>query len=200
MTKGYGRRPIRQTGRVSKQLFWVFTSFLCGYLTAAVFDFASLSSWIKTNLLMKQAKEKVKVQHVAKQVELPKPKFEFYTLLAKDHSPVPLNQSVASAQQKPVAAAAQTSTAAVPPVLRKSDKESYVIQIASFKSRQDAERMKAMLTLKGFDVSIVSISQQQGNWFRVIVGPFSSQLAAEKVQLALSQSERIKGMIRKMAV
>jgi cell division protein FtsN len=204
MTKGYGRRPIRHAGSSStKSLFWMLTSFLCGYLTAAVFDFASLSSWVRANLLTKQNKEKAKVHVVAKQAELPpKPKFEFYTLLAKDKGAlVPLKQPTASEQMKPKTL--QTATAAVSessaPLAENSSKESYLIQIASFKNRQDAEHMKAELTLKGFDVRIVNTSQQQGNWFRVIVGPFNSRLSAEKAQLALMQSEHIKGMIRKMA-
>jgi cell division protein FtsN len=201
MTKGYGRRPIRHARSSSKSLFWMLTSFLCGYLTATVLDFTSLSSWIRANLFTKQNKKKARVQVVAKQAELPpKPKFEFYTLLAKDKGAlVPLNQPTASGQMKPpVAKALPTSTVAVPDSTSQVGKDSYLIQIASFKNRQDAERMKAALTLKGFDVSIVNTSQQQGNWFRVIVGPFSSRLSAEKAQLALMQSEHIKGMIRKM--
>lgn len=219
MAKDYGRRkPMRQKSSAPKQLFWVLASFLCGYLTATVFDFTSLSSWVNTNILANRNGEKPQAQAVAKQAELPKPKFEFYTLLAKDRSAQPpLNRPTAPVQAKPAGQPAlptaaptplasnrqqQPATVAVteskPVATANLSKGSYLIQIASFKNRQDAERMKAALTLKGFDVNVAMTSQQQVNWFRVIVGPFNSRMAAEKVQLALAQSERIQGMIRKM--
>ncbi|KTC86069.1 MULTISPECIES: SPOR domain-containing protein [Legionella] len=230
MAKDYGkRRPIRQKSSAPKQLFWILASFLAGYLTATVFDFTSLSSWVNANILAKrhEAKPQSQTQVAAKEKEpeLPKPKFEFYTLLAKGgNAPVvvPSPKPTASVLTKPVsqpAVAVGNAAAVVPnkqgtaparspatiavteskPIAPAgSNKDNYQIQIASFKRKQDAEQMKAGLTLKGFDVSVVAVSQSQGTWFRVIVGPFGSRAAAEKAQLSLAQSERVKGMIRKM--
>lgn len=232
MAKDYGkRRPIRQKSNAPKQLFSILASFLAGYLTATVFDFTSLSTWVNANILAKRHEAKPQVQAEAqvaakeKEPELPKPKFEFYTLLAKGgNAPVvvPSPKPNASVQAKPVSPpAVAVGNAALPrkqeiastrspatvvvteskPVVAVptiSSKDSYQIQIASFKRKQDADQMKAGLTLKGFDVSVVAVSQAQGTWFRVIVGPFGSRAAAEKAQLSLAQSERVKGMIRKM--
>jgi cell division protein FtsN len=231
MAKDYGkRRPIRQKSNAPKQLFWILASFLAGYLTATVFDFTSLSTWVNANILAKrhepksQAQAQAQVAAKEKEPELPKPKFEFYTLLAKGgNAPVvvPSPKPIASVPTKPVSppAVAVGNAAVVPtkqePASTRSpatvavteskplapanlSKDSYQIQIASFKRRQDAEQMKAGLTLKGFDVSVVGVSQAQGTWFRVIVGPFGSRTAAEKAQLSLAQSERVKGMIRRM--
>ncbi|MBA3535993.1 MAG: SPOR domain-containing protein [Tatlockia sp.] len=215
MAKDYSsrRRPATRRSNAPKQLFWLLASFLCGYLAATVFDFTSLSSWVNANILTKKNGSKPQIQVAAKEPELPKPKFEFYTLLAKDHSVVAVAPVVKPqtplAQLKPQSAAQSPATPAqsgksVPVTDGKAvvqanpSKDSYLIQVAAFKNRQDAEHMKAALTLKGFDVSVVATSQTQGNWFRVIAGPFSSRATAEKAQLNLAQNERIKGMIRKM--
>lgn len=225
MARDYGkRRPVRQKSSAPKQLFWMLASFLSGYLAATVFDFTSLSNWVRTNILA-HTNEKPEIQVATKEPEIPKPKFEFYTLLAKGNNtstpaskpplpaqqPKPISQTATTIGNAPIAPTGQTATPTKQPGTVKvavveskpvtpvsASKEAYQIQIASFKSRKDAEHMKAALTLKGFDVSVVPVSQPQGNWFRVIVGPFGSRMAAEKAQLVLAQSERIKGMIRKM--
>lgn len=221
MAKDYGRRPSRQRSSAPKQVFWVLASFVGGYLAATVFDFTSLTTWINTQVLGQQNEQKNTAQVVAKPNEIPKPKFEFYTLLAKDRSaPAQVTHQVnpaTMAQTKvvvspsspaasvpntptPLAANQPTQTPAVvtesKPVT--SSKESYLLQLASFKSKQEAERLKAALTLKGFDVHVAMSSQQQGNWFRVILGPFHSRGDAEKARMAIARSERITGMIRKM--
>lgn len=219
MAKDYGRRgPTRRKSSAPKQLFWMLASFLGGYLTATVFDFTSLSSWVNANILAKHSPAKPAAKAAVKEPELPKPKFEFYTLLAKDGSStrvVPITKPTSAAQTKPAAQLAadvgsvrsgvparQVTTPASAVVAENkpttSARETYQIQIASFKNRQDAEHMKASMTLKGFDVTIVAISQPQGNWFRVIVGPFNSRATAEKTQLTLAKSEHLKGMIQKI--
>lgn len=224
MAKDYVRRPTKRKSSVPKQLFWMFASFLAGYLTATVFDFTSLTSWVNGHLLTKHQNSKPKVRVAAKEPELPKPKFEFYTLLAKGgHTPsaVPLAKPTAPNQTRLPAQSVATGAAPLAPTNPSSgqisakqpgtvavvegkpvtpssvSKESYQIQIAAFKNRQDAEQMKAALTLKGFDVNIVTTSQHNVNWYRVIVGPFNSRIAAEKIQLLLAKSEHAKGMIRK---
>lgn len=217
MAKDYRRRQTRQKRGASSQFFWVLASFLCGYLAATVFDFASLSRWVDKNILAKQNDESPETKVVAKNTGLPKPKFEFYTLLAKDQRPpAPLSKPTQVMQVKPSSPAQPpaASTKAIAPVISAQptvpvaeskplsppnvNKDAYFLQIASFKTRQDAERMKAAFTLKGFDVSVVAALPQQGSWFRVVLGPFHSRLAAEKVQLAIARSEHIKGMIRKI--
>lgn len=223
MAKDYGRRrTTRQKSSLPKQLFWLLASFLGGYLTATVFDFTSLNSWINTHILTKHPSEK-QTEVTIKEPALPKPKFEFYTLLAKDGSkPLTAAQQTRPVASQPTVTATTTATvklnssqpsilAAPPPAVNAvvvaeakpisitgSSKESYLIQIAAFRNRQDAEHMKATLILKGFDVKVSATSPQQDAWFRVTVGPFNSRVAAEKTQLNLAQNERIKGMIRKM--
>ncbi|ASQ46879.1 SPOR domain-containing protein [Legionella clemsonensis] len=223
MAKDYGkRRQGRQKSSAPKQFLWIVASFLCGYLTANIFDFSSLNNWVHKNVLAQDEPEP-QPKAVAKQETLPKPKFEFYTLLAKDHSPPTVLPRPALATPAKPAMPPQSSQIAAPVTVAKAPamtsqvkapvteakpltattitnklKESYLVQMASFKNKQEAERLKASLTLRGFDVHIVAASPQQGGWFRVILGPYKSKMEAEKIQLAVAHSEHIKGIVRKL--
>lgn len=77
-------------------------------------------------------------------------------------------------------------------------KESYLIQIASFNKRQDAEHLKASLVLRGFNVVVSSIQRQTVIWYRVTIGPFNSRTDAEKAQIIVRQSEHMNGIIRRI--
>jgi cell division protein FtsN len=73
----------------------------------------------------------------------------------------------------------------------------FVVQVASFKARQDAEHMKGLLILKGFEVTVAPISTPtQGNWFRVIIGPYPNRVLALKAQGILAKTQRLRGMVR----
>ncbi|OCH97023.1 hypothetical protein A8135_05155 [Legionella jamestowniensis] len=224
MAKDYGkRRQGRQKSGAPKQFFWIVASFLCGYVTANIFDFTSLNNWVHKNVLTQDEPPPPKV--VAKQEALPKPKFEFYTLLAKDHGPpaalpkpalaipakpgIPPQQPSSTPVTTPVTVAKTpvttpfskapvTEAKPLPAAVTNKSKESYLVQMASFKNKLEAERLKAALTLKGFDVHIVAASLQQGGWFRVILGPYKSKMEAEKIQVAVAHSEHIKGIVRKL--
>ncbi|STX50576.1 Sporulation domain-containing protein [Legionella busanensis] len=250
MAKDYVKRPVRQRRNVPKQLVTLLASFLCGYLTATVFDFTSLSAWLNQHVLKNQELPAEKIQ-VAKQ-QIVKPKFEFYTLLAKDNNIPPAStnnritvasvrnqqptipqllpnsamqgaalQGAGNAQQTqsqtvvgqraPINSTTQPSNQqvrqAVVPVDNKENllatrhsREAFLIQIAAFNRRQDAEHLKAALVLRGFDVAISPILKNNINWYRVVVGPFPSRAEAEKAQIAVARSEHMKGMIRKIDV
>lgn len=73
----------------------------------------------------------------------------------------------------------------------------FVVQVASFKARNDAEHMKGLLILKGFEVSVVPVATpNQGNWFRVVIGPYPNRALAQKAQGILAKTERLNGMVR----
>ncbi|PWY55145.1 cell division protein FtsN [Legionella qingyii] len=77
-----------------------------------------------------------------------------------------------------------------------SDKGKYLVQVASFKARKDAEQMKGTLILKGFSVYIIPVSHPtKGNWFRVVVGPYSNRALAQQAQMTLAKNERLNGMV-----
>lgn len=126
---------------------------------------------------------------------LPKPKFEFYTLLTQEKS-----QTSKQASPPPIA---KTTPLVTAPVVAKTveinkHQKHYVLQLASFQRREDAEQMLAGLVMRGFEANIKTITQQGAAWHRVVMGPFASRNQAEKAQGAIAQSERISGIIRRM--
>jgi cell division protein FtsN len=86
------------------------------------------------------------------------------------------------------------------PIIAKTSvvKTGYTIQVAALRTRQDAEKMKAAMLLKGLTVSVNPVMSQGTTWYRVIVGPFVSRVQAEQVQMVLARRDRMNGMIRKM--
>lgn len=223
MAKDYGSRrsPARRGNSAPHQLLVITVTFLLGYLTASIWDVDTVGRWVNKQIAqehgLQQQPEKPKPKQEA---VLPKPKFEFYTLLANEKG----GRSAAANQHFKTAPAASTAAASsanaarslavqphlakpaseVPkvaeakPVLTKPlSKGNYVVQVASFKARNDAEHMKGLLTLKGFEVTVVPISTPaQGAWFRVIIGPYPNRILAQKAQVILAKTQRINGMVR----
>lgn len=97
----------------------------------------------------------------------------------------PVKQNIAQAPQTPPKV--DTSATA---------RGRFLVQVASFKARQDAEHMKGSLILKGFGAYIIPVSHPvKGNWFRVVVGPYSNRGLAQQAQVTLAKNERLNGMI-----
>lgn len=64
----------------------------------------------------------------------------------------------------------------------------YLLQVASFKSAADAERMKANLALKGVTSRVQSAKIKNGQtWYRVLTGPYSSKAAMQSAQTELKR-------------
>jgi len=71
-------------------------------------------------------------------------------------------------------------------VQKPSDKR-YLMQCASFRTRAQAEELKAKIALHGFESQIKQSRGDSGEWFRVIMGPFNSKRDAEKTKHALAK-------------
>lgn len=226
MAKDYGNRRTSRRNKGPHQFLVIIVTFLFGYLTASFLDIQMISQWLNTQVLAQHdaEKEPTKLAQEHKQVP-PKPKFEFYTLLANERGPATqaanqqntANQS-ADKSSTPTQKTTNTVTAAVnnsvkstianpmpqttvkvaegKPTTSQQPKGAYLVQVASFKARQDAEQMKGMLILKGFDVNVVPVTQAQGNWFRVVVGPYPNKALAQKAQMNLAKTEHLNGMVR----
>ena len=183
---------------MSKQILLLLTSFLFGYLTATIFDINSLSTWL-TNHLTATHSHEVPVKPVAKTTPAPKPKFEFYTLLSKENPKMVHHNS----PPQPAHVPQKVDPAPAAPAIAQENsvnksKQTYLIQVAAFSKREDAEKLRASLVLHGFDVSVSAINQNANIWHRVMIGPFASYMDAERAQINVAQSDHIKGIIRKM--
>lgn len=65
----------------------------------------------------------------------------------------------------------------------------YILQVASFRHRQDAVDLQAYLSDLGFETSIQAATIHGENWFRTRVGPFANEFLARKAQSSLAQNQ-----------
>lgn len=99
--------------------------------------------------------------------ETPEDKLDFYTILPKAEN---------TTAKKEVA---KTNTKAKP----QTSKESYFLQIGSFKAEADADNLKAKLALQGFEAIVQTATiPEQGTWHRVRVGPLKNINAINKIR------------------
>lgn len=110
----------------------------------------------KTEVIVKQRNEK---KPATTQDE---PKFNFYTILPELEVLIPDTELKVDNNKS---AADKTST---------TSGKQYILQAGSFKSAQDADRLKASLALIGMEASIKSVNIDRTQWYRVRIGPVAS--------------------------
>lgn len=67
--------------------------------------------------------------------------------------------------------------------------EEIVLQAASFRSRDDAERLRAALLLMDLPAQTSDITIKTGRWYRVTVGPYTSSVEAQRALTRLRQKD-----------
>ena len=88
------------------------------------------------------------------------PKFNFYTILPELEVLIPEDEIKPPESKK---------TATIDASKR------YILQVGSFRSRQDAERRKATVALLGLEASINQVSIDNEKWHRVRIGPVNNR-------------------------
>lgn len=61
----------------------------------------------------------------------------------------------------------------------------YMLRCASFRTRSQAEQMKATIAFQGLEAQVTRTTGSNGEWFRVILGPFDTKREAERNRHAL---------------
>jgi len=105
--------------------------------------------------------------------ESPRPKLDFYTVLPK------IERIIPDAPVPP-----PTVSKVAPKVSKKSW---YVLQVASYQKFEDADRLKARLTISGFDAVIQKVTVEDKEYFRVRLGPYESQRKLKNVKQGLGE-------------
>ena len=107
----------------------------------------------------------------APEVVVPKPRFDFYTLLPK--------QTISDEEvPEPVEPAAVVSNPPAP----SSAAQPLFLQAGSFRQQADAERRRAELVLLGLTPKLEQTSNDGDHWFRVYIGPFDSHESMTKAR------------------
>jgi cell division protein FtsN len=190
----YVKHQVKQR-RQSLKRFWlgVFVAFVGGYVLAYVYQPTLLTTWVQAYVGGHEASSVS--EHGIKSSQRLKPKLEFYTLLTQEKATPNKSKPL-----KVVPPRVPVQAAAAKPVQASEPKRVYMLQLASFQRREDAEHMQASLIMRGIDATLKTVTQQGVAWHRVMMGPFASQSEAEKAQGSIARSERISGMIRRMDV
>ena len=145
-------------------------------------------------------------------IELPdQPHFDFYTELPKmkvdigEEKPVTKISSKAHSEKKTVQhtknvvakiagmlsigdADDEVASSIQQHVVKPSAEHHYILQVASFSDFNEADRIKAQLSLLGFDVALKAIHTSDGSYFRVWIGPFEDQAKALLAQRKLQRN------------
>ncbi len=112
-------------------------------------------------------------------------RFEFYQLLPGMEVPLPeTTANTTSNGAKPTLAKTETKLAAA----------QYLVQAGSFRELLHAESLKQRLHEQGLSAKIQQIEAEDGVWFRVTLGPFSSETMALTHKSRLAR-EKIPGIL-----
>ncbi|HTD04810.1 SPOR domain-containing protein [Undibacterium sp.] len=113
---------------------------------------------------------------------------------AADNKPAVLEKpAVASlAVAKPAAEAKPADAAPASPAAAKADsnddKYVYFLQAGAFREQADAENARAKLALLGFEARISERASENGNLYRVRIGPFSQVETMNRMRAKLSEN------------
>jgi len=124
----------------------------------------------KTAVVQKQSAEQNKRQEPEKTAS-PRPRFEFYTILPEMEVVVP-DYEITGPSHRGVRQVEEQGT--------------YVLQAGSFRSQEQADALRAQLTLLGLTASIETVTVGQNEtWHRVRAGPYHDleQLNDARVRL-----------------
>ncbi|MBM69187.1 MAG: sporulation protein [Haliea sp.] len=110
----------------------------------------------------------------------PKPRFDFYTMLPEQTIDVEVEPTEV----------AQQPNVAPPPA------ESYVLQAGSFRQREDADRRRAELLLLGLEPSVEESTGDNGRWFRVYLGPYTTHAQMSRAR-GLTAAQNIDTLLLK---
>lgn len=164
----------------------LFASFLM-YLDKQPAEEVSFTEAVKQELNKAREQQKLEVktqqedltQNNKGETENKKPRFEFYTILSELEVFVP---------EPEVENIKNNSSNKPQPAIETSAGKKYLLQAGSFKSKQDAERLKASLALLGVMSSIQSVSINSDKWHRVRIGPFSNPNRLRETLSTLKQN------------
>ncbi len=167
----------------------LFAAFLV-YLGKQPAEDISFTQAVKQELKKARQQQATEQQQPATQREAreppadSKPRFEFYTILSELEVFVPEPEAEQPESNRASASSSTTSSQSPAPASGKQ----YLLQAGSFRSRPDAESLKASLALLGVQSSIQSVKINSDTWHRVRIGPFSNPTRLRDTLSTLKQN------------
>jgi len=181
-SRGYKKR--------TPALMWLLTGILIGmglawYLAAKGYIPQPQSGQpVASDVTGREQDEPALTEEISKPEEKPsKPRYDFFTVLPEMEVVVP-EQELARQRENPDVAEADNDTA------------SYLLQVGSFKSAEEADQLKAQLALNGFMATIQSVKVNDASWHRVRLGPVQGARQADDIRRRL-QANGIDSLVMK---
>jgi cell division protein FtsN len=169
----------QDTGSASSiSTFWI----LLGVAVGILMTFGFLQ-WQKQQINAKPVKP------VVAKTAVPDIHFDFYQILPNIKPKAFSSNAENSLVNKP---SAENSSIAPPP----NPNTNFMIQIASVKSYADADRLRAELSLLGYDVSVRNAKTNNEQSYQILIGPYPSLESAKAVQKRL-QNDKIQSVLLK---
>lgn len=107
-----------------------------------------------------------------------RPRFDFYTILPEMEVVVPREESTA----------APPPPGPEPPAAAAAARESYILQVGSFRKHSDADRLKARLALMGIEAEIQKVTiNNKDTYHRVRSGPYRNRSNLDRVRTQLKR-------------
>jgi cell division protein FtsN len=129
---------------------------------------------------VQRAKEEAR-KEVEKQVS--KPAYDFYKLLENSDVPVP------TAEKSHYKSTPKTE----------ESKYEYSLQVASFRTNDQADSLKVKLIMENLSSSIEQVNVKGNDYYRVMVGPFTDRSKMNKAQDILA-NHKINALVMKKAI
>jgi len=184
MPADYKSHANRQQKKPLPGFIWMLAGLSIGlFIAFLVYLDKQPASEISFGDAVKTELEKIKQNKTdtASKVETPnkqQPKFNFYTILPELEVLIPEEETR-------------------PPENKDSLSDDagkrYILQAGSFRSRQDAEKLKATVALLGLEAGINQVSINNEKWHRVRIGPVNSRRELNQ-NLNLLQRNNINAM------
>ena len=201
MSRDYRRRAEPRSRRSTPGWMLFAVGFIAGafsvglaWLKLGPSELKALTASIQTAA---QPPAAAKAEEPPRHAGVPKPQFQFYSLLperevmvsedevdrrSKASSSVPSPRPAPAAPPGAPAPVAATETPPAAPA--PAADEVLMLQVAAFKAKSDAEALKAQLALKGMQAGIESANIKGESYHRVRLGPYRS---IEQLQSARSR-------------
>ena len=178
-------KPVRKSSKTKKNIwFGLLVGILLGILisSGAFIKFGNYDKSIITTTTKKKNKATSVKTNTVKVKSLKKKKsklgFDFYTILPKMKSAENSKEKV-----KPIINISNSASRKIA-----NTKVTYFIQVAMFDKVDEADALKAELTLEGFETIIKSVKKDNSIYYRIVMGPFSNKdQASQQQQLLLKQ-------------
>ena len=166
MPTDYKKRVNRKEKKPVPGFIWMLGGLSIGLFVAfLVYLDKQPPSEISFSDAVKAELEQIKQKKPAKAAEprtadKQEPKFNFYTILPE------LEVLIPEEEIRPPESKQSTAT---------ETGKRYILQVGSFRNRQDAERRKATVALLGLEASINQVSIDNEKWHRVRIGPLNNR-------------------------